>query len=494
MKYESLLDKREVTQLGLLKHLMLDNGQENRQVLAKKLKVSKSSLESYLVDLHDVLKQYDGKIKLVEEGSLIRLEMANDFSMSQVETDFYLSSTKYQIVNYLFHHREFSPVFLSNELLISESTLFRKIKELNQTLREFDISIWQGKLVGEESQIRYFFFQFYWYLTESKKEFLDQRESTYLKMIEKALEIDFSFDSQKKIILWFKITKKRLAATNQIHTELSQKCAPYERDPLYIKIREITLRLIGHYAIEVEEEEAMIHFTFLISMSILSEDDFDEYSLMRSRFTPTALLDTVILESLLMYYKPLVVPRKLEKHIYFLLAQIHPRLYFYDGDIEVYHRENIWSLESYLSGHSMRTLTNHLLKIAIKQLQLEPQSENSLLAITEIKYLSIVVIMDSMLNRDVTVGVSLEMDNLFKEATVNMLMVQLSSINGVLCEPFQEGHSYDLILTNQPKIEWKSEVYLFSELGTNYDFQKIKQTIRKIYAEKNNPKLNRSLL
>lgn len=494
MKYESLLDKREVTQLGLLKHLMLDNGQENRQVLAKKLKVSKSSLESYLVDLHDVLKQYDGKIKLVEEGSLIRLEMANDFSMSQVETDFYLSSTKYQIVNYLFHHREFSPVFLSNELLISESTLFRKIKELNQTLREFDISIWQGKLVGEESQIRYFFFQFYWYLTESKKEFLDQREATYLKMIEKALEIDFSFDSQKKIILWFKITKKRLAATNQIHTELSKKCAPYERDPLYIKIREITLRLIGHYAIEVEEEEAMIHFTFLISMSILSEDDFDEYSLMRSRFTPTALLDTVILESLLMYYKPLVVPRKLEKHIYFLLAQIHPRLYFYDGDIEVYHRENIWSLESYLSGHSMRTLTNHLLKIAIKQLQLEPQPENSLLAITEIKYLSIVVIMDSMLNRDVTVGVSLEMDNLFKEATVNMLMVQLSSINGVLCEPFQEGHSYDLILTNQPKIEWKSEVYLFSELGTNYDFQKIKQTIRKIYAEKNNPKLNRSLL
>ena len=83
-----------------------------------------------------------------------------------------------------------SPVFLSNELLISESTLFRKIKELNQVLKEFEISIWQGKLVGEESQIRYFYFQFYWYLTESKKDKLTNSETTYLGMIEKALGLN----------------------------------------------------------------------------------------------------------------------------------------------------------------------------------------------------------------------------------------------------------------------------------------------------------------
>ena len=142
----------------------------------------------------------------------------------------------------------------------------------------------------------------------------------------------------------------------------------------------------------------------------------------------------------------------------------------------------------------MRTLTNHLLKIATKQLKIKPNDDNSLLPITEIKYLSIVVIMDSLLSRDVTVGVSLEMDNLFKEATVNMLMVQLSSINGVFCEPYKIGHEYDLILTNQTKNEWKGEVYVFSEIGTNYDFQKIKQTIRRIYAKKNNPILNRNLL
>ena len=494
MNYESLLDKREIIQLRLLKSLMLEEETESVQSMAKKLNVSKSSLENYIMDLDEILNKYHGDIQLIEEGTSLRLEMANGFSMSQVENDFYLNSTKYQIINYLFHHREFSPVFLSNELLVSESTLFRKIKELNHSLKEFNISIWQGRLIGEEAQIRYFYFQFYWYLKEARKDNLDQRETLYLKMFEKALGIDFSFDSQKKITLWLKITKKRLAVSQKDYKELIKKCHAYERDPLYIQIREITLRLIGHYAIEVEEEEGMLHFTFLISMSILSEEDFYEYSLLRSRFTPTALLDTVILESLLMYYKPLIVPRKLEKHLYFLLAQIHPRLYFFKGDIEVYHRDNIWQIESYLSGHSMRTLTDHLLKIAVKQFQLDGEESNSLLPITEIKYLSIVVIMDSALKRDVTIGVSLEMDGLFKEATTNMLMVQLSSINGVFCEPYKIGHEYDLILTNQTKNEWKGEVYVFSEIGTNYDFQKIKQTIRRIYAKKNNPILNRNLL
>jgi hypothetical protein len=229
-------------------------------------------------------------------------------------------------------------------------------------------------------------------------------------------------------------------------------------------------------------------------MGILSEIDFDEYALVRSRFTPTALLDTVILESLLMYYKPLIMPRKLEKHLYFLLAQIHPRLYFFKGDIEVYNQANIWNIEEYLSGHSMRVITSHLLNIAQKQLNLVDDTENSLLAITEIKYLSVVVILDSVMNRDVTVGISLEMDSLFKEATTNMLMVQLSSINGVICEPYQLDKTYDLILTNNQLAKWDTEYYVFSELGTKYDFKKIKETIRNIYTKKNNPKLNNSLL
>ncbi|MBP2966833.1 hypothetical protein J8385_19870, partial [Acinetobacter baumannii] len=130
----------------------------------------------------------------------------------------------------------------------------------------------------------------------------------------------------------------------------------------------------------------------------------------------------------------------------------------------------------------MRIITNHLLKITRKQLDLKEDVTNSLLAITEIKYLSVVVILDSIMNRDVTVGIYLDMDSLFKEATTNMLMVQLSSINGVICEPYQSDRKYDLILTNNQLAKWDVECYVFSELGTKYDFKKIKETIREIYT------------
>ena len=494
MNYESLLDKKEATQLKLLKELILSSGEGNISLLAKKLKVSKSSLESYIEDLHEVLETYQGKIVLVEEGSNLQLNMANTFSLVQMETDFYLNSTKYQILSYLFQHREFSTVFLSQELSISESTLFRKIKELNTALKEFNISIWQGKLVGEEAQIRYFYFQFYWYLTESKKETLNSSEQMYLKMIEKALDLELSFKSKKKVSLWLNITKKRVAISNQDYHQLAEKCRPYEKDELYLKVRELTLRMIGNYAIEIEEEEAMLQFVFLISMGILSESDFDEYSLVRSRFTPTALLDTVILETLLMYYRPLVMPRTLEKHLYFLLSQIHPRLYFFKGDIEVHNEEHIWSIEANLSGHSIRVITSHLLDIAQKQLGLAEDTNNSLLYITEIKYLSVVVILDNVMNRDVTVGISLEMDGLFKEAVTNMFMIQLNSINGVICEPYQTKKTYDLIITNNQEAKWQTDYYVISEVGTEYDLKKIKETIRKTYTQKNSSKLNDSLL
>lgn len=494
MKYDNLLEKKEATQLNLLKHLMLSSGKGSLSTLAKELGVSKSSLESYVEDLQITLEEYDGEITLTFEGNSLDLSMTNSFSMTQVETDFYLASIKYNILHYIFQHGDFSPVFLSNELKLSESTLFRKIKEINQVLEEFDISIWQGKLIGEESQIRYFYFQFFWYLTESRKEEIKTSEQGYIAMIEKALELNLSEESQKKVSLWLRITKKRVAMANQDFGQLNQKAILYERDPLYLKIREITFRLFGNYAFEVADEESLLQFVFLIAMGILSEEDFDDYALVRSRFTPTALLDTVILESLLMYYKPLVMPRKLEKHIYFLLAQIHPKIYFFKGDIEVYDLDNIWSMEAYLSGHSMRVLTTHLTKIAKKQLKLSEETHHQLLIMTEIKYLSIMAILDNVMKRDVTVGIALEMDPLFKEATSNMWMLQLSSMNGVVCEVYEPGKTYDLILTNKYQGKWDSDYYVFSELGTTYDLKRIRKNIRRIYASKNNPKLNRSLL
>ena len=113
-----------------------------------------------------------------------------------------------------------------------------------------------------------------------------------------------------------------------IVSKLRENMAFYEKDPLYQQLRELVFRSFGHYALEVREEEAMLHFVFLLSFSVFSEQDFRQYMLQRSRFTPTALTDTLILEHILHLYRP-AVPQEIEANCYFHLSQIHSRLYFF---------------------------------------------------------------------------------------------------------------------------------------------------------------------
>lgn len=46
-------------------------------------------------------------------------------------------------------------------LQVSESSIFRRFKAINQLLAEFDVQIKNKNIIGEEKQIRYFFFHFF---------------------------------------------------------------------------------------------------------------------------------------------------------------------------------------------------------------------------------------------------------------------------------------------------------------------------------------------
>jgi len=222
----------------------------------------------------------------------------------------------------------------------------------------------------------------------------------------------------------------------------------------------------------------MLHFIFLISMSLLNEKDFYHYSLQRSRFTPSSIADTLILENILrLYPRPKIRP-EWEANCYYHLSQVHLCLYFFQGDVEVYDRENIWQLEAKLSSRNIQSYTKKMLGLAQDTLAIPYDEENSLLAMTEVKYLSIVAILDVEMNREIRIGIDLKMDPLFKEAAINMYMLHLNMINGVVVEACIPEHHYDLIITNQQ--QEKVRYYRLSELGTNYDIQEIKKIIRRL--------------
>jgi hypothetical protein len=366
---------------------------------------------------------------------------------------------------------------LTQELAISESSLSRKIKEINILLKEFKLMIWQGKIEGEESQIRYFYFQLMWYLDQYPKH-LTGKEKHLIEQFERGFGLIFTEEAHQRINLWVKITKYRISIPKLSFQEFHKKFIPYQKDRFYLQLKPIFQRFFSYYAVEIREEEIMLHFIFLISMSLLNEKDFYHYSLQRSRFTPSSIADTLILENILrLYPRPKIRP-EWEANCYYHLSQVHLRLYFFQGDVEVYDRENIWQLEAKLSSRNIQAYTKKLLGLAQDTLAIPYDEENSLLAMTEVKYLSIVTILDVEMNREIRIGIDLKMDPLFKEAAINMYMLHLNMINGVVVEACIPEHHYDLIITNQQ--QEKVRYYRLSELGTNYDIQEIKKIIRKL--------------
>lgn len=61
--------------------------------------------------------------------------------MNHLIEAFVKESLKFQLLDYLYRNKEFSIVQLTTKFMISESSLFRKIKELNQLLAVFDLQI-----------------------------------------------------------------------------------------------------------------------------------------------------------------------------------------------------------------------------------------------------------------------------------------------------------------------------------------------------------------
>lgn len=140
------------------------------------------------------------------------------FSLNHLIEAFVKESLKFQLLDYLYRNKEFSIVQLTTKFMISESSLFRKIKELNQLLAAFDLQIKNGQLQGEELQIRYFYFQLYWYITPyeiHQKKTMSPLNKRIIEGIETGLGFTFNEHNALKVSLWLSITKKRLAVTSK---------------------------------------------------------------------------------------------------------------------------------------------------------------------------------------------------------------------------------------------------------------------------------------
>ena len=273
MRLDELFEKKEGNQLILVSTLMDYPAEAQLKDILDTTGLSRSTLLKYIKSLNNLAIENDFELAIRVENDNLSLSMGHQVTKEDLIQLLLPFSVKTKILTYLYLKDKFTVQKLAQELFISEATLHRQLASLNEALKEFGISIKNGRLRGEEHQIRYFYYQLYW-LTVPKKEMSTRFDLPQFQGIINAIKMtwatDISTTNEYKLALWFSITKKRIRVDNKNFKSLKKQMKIYQTHRFYLQLRQQTLRYLSRYALEVEEEEVMSQFIFMTTMSILS--------------------------------------------------------------------------------------------------------------------------------------------------------------------------------------------------------------------------------
>lgn len=486
MKIEQLLEKKEQLQVLILRDMVLHGGTVGTNQLREQVNLSKTSFDQYIAEIPMIGMMMGKKVAIKRNEFQVTLELAEDVSLEKIILFLVQQSLKFNLLVYLLEHHQASIVRLATAFNISESSVFRKIKELNQLLQEFSLQIKNGQLYGEELQVRYFYYVLFQFISESQRPlFLQQTpdKAPLILGLERALETTFSQESASKIACWLGITRKRLLSEKTTFATLKEKKILYQKDRLYQALDPVISLYLSRTAAEISGYEPLMFYSFFVSFAVLSEEHFYQYDLTRSKKLPTAVLDTYIRETMLWHYRPRKLKIKEEKAVGYQLAQIDNEFYFFRGVMMIYEPEHLLQQQKKMLGRSLSQLLERLKETTLTQLPAK-QGEKAALSYLMIQYANILMMIDFYIAKSVTIGIDIETLPIYRVAFQQFLLRELKGISGIEIENRRPGKKYDLVITFNQEDPHQNYYYL-SEFASSYDIARLKQKIEEEKKAKN---------
>lgn len=486
MKIEQLLEKKEQLQVLILRDMVLHGGTVGTNQLREQVNLSKTSFDQYIAEIPMIGRMMGKKVAIKRNEFQVTLELAEDVSLEKIILFLVQQSLKFNLLVYLLEHHQASIVRLATAFNISESSVFRKIKELNQLLQEFSLQIKNGQLYGEELQVRYFYYVLFQFISESQRPlFLQQTpdKAPLILGLERALETTFSQESASKIACWLGITRKRLLSEKTTFATLKEKKILYQKDRLYQALDPVISLYLSRTATEISGYEPLMFYSFFVSFAVLSEEHFYQYDLTRSKKLPTAVLDTYIRETMLWHYRPRKLKIKEEKAVGYQLAQIDNEFYFFRGVMMIYEPEHLLQQQKKMLGRSLSQLLERLKETTLTQLPAK-QGEEAALSYLMIQYANILMMIDFYIAKSVTIGIDIETLPIYRVAFQQFLLRELKGISGIEIENRRPGKKYDLVITFNQEDPHQNYYYL-SEFASSYDIARLKQKIEEEKKAKN---------
>ncbi|MCZ2493023.1 helix-turn-helix domain-containing protein [Dellaglioa carnosa] len=215
MYKKDILDRQEFLMCEIIELLSLDQHGLSRKAICDQLNVSNTALRVALQQLDDEFNSGDEPFMIIKKNN-VQFIGRGKINFYETIYRYVQESINYQILMAFYHNENNSVDNLSLSLNVSESSIFRRIKQLNRLLAEFDIQIAHGEMTGSEIQIRFFYYSLF---LATDFNFDDTVEAgvivEYIKLFEKYFDFNVNDSNLMRIKIWMKVSVQRMMGKNR---------------------------------------------------------------------------------------------------------------------------------------------------------------------------------------------------------------------------------------------------------------------------------------
>ncbi|WP_142427565.1 helix-turn-helix domain-containing protein [Enterococcus durans] len=278
------LENNEKKQIQLIK-LLLEKGKLGCSMnqLRSSLNMSPKSLNTLCEKTEKLLQEYDANAKIVvkEFYSNKRIILLPSISLdfSKIYRRYLKESKYFQILILLLEHGKCKIGELTEELYMSEASLFRHLKNLNLLLKEFSVQIKNGTIVGSETQIRYLHYNLIInaYSYDELQSYANLYPiKTFMALFDGKQNLRISAIGKIRLSIWLEISLNRFLFGERSEILFDRSEIKRLKDNLlYHELKNWIFGVLSQYAVQFDEFEVYNIYIFMCSMEIVDLENED---------------------------------------------------------------------------------------------------------------------------------------------------------------------------------------------------------------------------
>lgn len=262
-----LVDKQSKHQLHIFQFLLAHERQVEIERLFAAFSLSTPTIQKEVLQLKEKLQLFHPKAELMLlEKTTLRLCLPDDFLLDEFLYEMYYSeSLEVQLLDTLYLVQELSITKLTLAFQISEASLFRRLKQLNTVLDDFELGYKNRQLLGKAEDVQLFYYHFYRQVFPFrllKQRFYRESFDQLLTILETQLAFSFSAVERVELMLWLSITEKQLdIRTTRRYSTVT--FFPFKEELRFKQMEQIFFRFSSRYAMQWPREAIEWFYVFL---------------------------------------------------------------------------------------------------------------------------------------------------------------------------------------------------------------------------------------